>query len=230
MKLPWKSNDDSATEAADSAMSDATGDIASTSVDGDSKGSAYTPAKGRPTPSRRQAQGRKRGPVAPPPTSRSEARARKKDLKSSMSKDEKRQVADDRRAQRVEQREKMMAGDEKYLPPRDKGKVKRFARDIVDSRRNFAGLFMPFAILLIVIMFVPSIAIYANFVLLAFVLCMAIDSVLLGRIVNRRVRERYPDTDPSETGVRLGWYSFTRAMQLRRMRAPKPTVSPGDEV
>ncbi|MFW0792835.1 DUF3043 domain-containing protein [Gordonia sp. CPCC 205515] len=230
MKLPWKSNDDSAAEAADDAVSDTVEDVTSTSTDGDSKGSAYTPGKGRATPSRREAQGRKRGPVAPPPTTRSEARARKKDLKTSMTKEEKRQASDERRSQRMEQRERMMAGDEKYLPARDKGKVKRFARDIVDSRRNFAGLFMPFAILLIVVMFVPSIAIYANFVLLAFVLCMAIDSYILGRIVNRRVRERYPDVDPSETGFRLGWYSFTRAMQLRRMRAPKPSVSPGDEV
>ena len=44
----------------------------------------------------------------------------------------------------------MMAGDEAYLMPRDKGASRRYTRDIVDARRNFAGLFMPFAILLIV--------------------------------------------------------------------------------
>ena len=87
---------------------------------------------------------------------------------------------------------------------------------------------MPFAVVLIVVMFLPSIAAYANFVLLAFVVLMAVDAVILGRLVNKRVRERFPDTD--DTGFRLGWYAFTRAMQLRRMRAPKPQVSAGDEV
>jgi hypothetical protein len=229
VKLPWKSDDDAATST-DDAASEATEAGASLTEEPDSKGSAYTPGKGRATPSRRQAEGRRRGPVAPPPTNRSEARARKKALKSTLSKDEKRKLADDRRTQRNEQREKMMAGDERYLMPRDKGPVRRFARDIVDSRRNFAGLFMPFAIALIVVMFVPQLAVYANMVLLVFVLFMAIDAVVLGRLVNRRVRERYPDTDSSQTGFRLGWYSFTRAMQLRMMRAPKPQVSPGDEV
>lgn len=229
VKLPWKSNDASVADDVDTTVSDPADDDASTSTV-DSKGTAYTPGKGRATPSRREAQGRRRGPVAPPPTTRSEARARKKALKSSLSREEKRKISDDRRTQRTEQRERMMAGDERYLMPRDKGPVRRFARDIVDSRRNFAGLFMPFAIVLIVVMFVPAIAVYANFVLLVFVLFMAIDAAILGRLVNRRVRERYPDTDATQTGFRLGWYSFTRAMQLRMMRAPKPQVSPGDEV
>lgn len=229
MKLPWKKDDGTA----DTATADTSEDLeasASTSTTSTSKGSAYTPGKGKPTPSRRDAEGRRRGPVTPPPTNRAEARARKKELKSTMSREDKRRLSDERRTQRAEQREKMMAGDERYLMPRDKGQVKRFARDIVDSRRNFAGLFMPFAIVLIVVMFVPSIAVYANFVLLVFVLFMAVDAVILGRLVNRRVRERFPDADASQTGFRLGWYSFTRAMQLRMMRAPKPQVSPGDEV
>ena len=57
-----------------------------------------------------------------------------------------------------ERREKMMAGEDDYLLPRDKGPVRRFARDIVDSRRiSVLGLFMPAALGLIFIMLaVPS--------------------------------------------------------------------------
>ena len=124
--------------------------------------------------------------------------------------------------------EVIAGGDEAYLMPRDKGASRRYTRDIVDSRRNFAGLFMPFAIVLIVVMFLPSIAAYANFVLLAFVVLMAVDAVILGRLVNKRVRERFPDTD--DTGFRLGWYAFMRSTQLRRMRIPRPQVKPGDAV
>ncbi|GAC69505.1 DUF3043 domain-containing protein [Gordonia soli] len=223
MRLPWKKDEDTAVGDADATVT------TEEAVDSaPAKGSAYTEGKGRPTPSRRDAEGRKRGPVAPPPTTRSEARARRKELRTSLSREDKQKLNAERRTQRQVQREKMMEGDERYLMPRDKGPVRRYARDLVDSRRNFAGLFMPFAIVLIVVMFLPAIAVYANIVLLVFVVFMAIDAVILGRLVNRRVRERYPDS--ADPGFRLGWYSFTRAMQLRKMRAPKPQVSAGDAV
>lgn len=231
MKLPWNKDAD---KPADSET-----DELVTSADEDSteveqtpaKGSAYTPGKGRPTPKRSEAQARRRGPMAPPPTNRAEARARKKQLKSTMTREEKRALSDERRSKRAEQREAMMEGDERYLMPRDKGPVRRFARDVVDSRRNFAGLFMPFAIVLIFLMFMPFTQQYpgiTNLLLLVFVLFVAIDSVILGRIVNNRVRERFPDS--TDGGFRLGWYAFARAMQLRKMRAPRPVVSPGDKV
>ncbi|MBD0860040.1 DUF3043 domain-containing protein [Gordonia sp. zg691] len=228
MKLPWK-KDDTQADSGDSPVSTFAVDESDTTDESTPKGSKYTPGKGRPTPSRRQAENRRRGPVAPPPTTRSEARARKKELKSTLSKEDKRRLSEERRAKRLEQREKMMAGEEAFLMPRDKGPARRYTRDIVDARRNFAGLFMPFAILLILMMFLlPQAAALTNLVLVAFVVLMAIDGVILGRMVNRRVAERFPES--SDGGFKLGWYAFTRAMQLRKMRAPKPMVSRGDEV
>ncbi|ASR03967.1 MULTISPECIES: DUF3043 domain-containing protein [Gordonia] len=227
MKLPWK-KDETSEESGESTVTTYAADDAATEDSAPAKGSKTTPGKGRPTPKRREAE-KRRGPVAPPPTNRSEARARKKELKNTLSKDEKKQLAAERRAKRLEQRERMMEGDEAYLMPRDKGPVRRYTRDIVDARRNFAGLFMPFAILLIVLMFmVPQAAGLTNLILVAFVVLMAVDGFILGRLVNRRVAERYPDSQ--DGGFKLGWYAFTRAMQLRKMRAPKPSVSRGDEV
>ncbi|GAB87205.1 DUF3043 domain-containing protein [Gordonia rubripertincta] len=227
MKLPWK-KDETSEESGESTVTTYAADDAATEDSAPAKGSKTTPGKGRPTPKRREAE-KRRGPVAPPPTTRSEARARKKELKNTLSKDEKKQLAAERRAKRLEQRERMMEGDEAYLMPRDKGPVRRYTRDIVDARRNFAGLFMPFAILLIVLMFmVPQAAGLTNLILVAFVVLMAVDGFILGRLVNRRVAERYPDSQ--DGGFKLGWYAFTRAMQLRKMRAPKPSVSRGDEV
>ena len=43
-----------------------------------------------------------------------------------------------RRADMADRRERMMAGEDDYLLPRDKGPVRRYARDIVDSRRKRA--------------------------------------------------------------------------------------------
>ncbi|GAA4746678.1 DUF3043 domain-containing protein [Gordonia alkaliphila] len=224
VKLPWKSGADVADEAPAQSVSDA----ATAAPETPARSGATTPGKGRPTPKRRDAQGRRSGPVAPPPTNRAEARARRKAEKSTLSKEERKELRAERNKARSEQREKMMSGDEKYMIARDRGPVRAYTRDLVDSRRNFAGLFMPFAIVLIVAMMLPDFAFYINFLMLAFVVFMLIDSVILGRMVNKRVRERYPET--TDGGLRLGFYAFTRAMQLRMMRAPRPRVSVGDEV
>ncbi|WP_076480227.1 DUF3043 domain-containing protein [Williamsia sterculiae] len=221
MKVPWKKEDADGDTAAAVPTTDSTVDVLN-------KRGGHTEGKGRPTPSRREAEGRRRGPVAPAPQTRGEARARKKEIKASQTPAERKLSAEERRQARTEQREKMMAGDEKYLMPRDKGPVRRYVRDIVDSRRNLAGLFMPFAVVLIIVMFVPSIAAYSTFVMLAFVIFLAVDGVILGRLVSKRVRERFPDS--TDGGLSLGWYSFSRAMQMRRMRAPRPQASPGDAV
>ena len=56
-----------------------------------------------------------------------------------------------------------MAGDEAYLLPRDQGPVRRYARDIVDSRRNVLGLFMPAALGLIFVMLaVPQVQLFIS--------------------------------------------------------------------
>ncbi|MFT4088851.1 MAG: DUF3043 domain-containing protein, partial [Gordonia sp. (in: high G+C Gram-positive bacteria)] len=52
--------------------------------------------------------------------------------------------------------------------------------------------------------------------------------IILGRTINKRVVEAFPDT--TDTGFKLGFYGFTRAMQLRMMRAPRPRVAVGDKV
>ena len=119
MKLPWQKADDSTSDAPDSAAADTADEAATPSLEKP----AQTPGKGRPTPSRREAQGRKRGPVAPAPMTRAEARARKKELRNSMSKEERKAAAAQRRTQANERRELMMEGDERYLPARDKGSV-----------------------------------------------------------------------------------------------------------
>ena len=48
-------------------------------------------------------------------------------------------------------REAMKTGDERYLPARDKGPVKRFVRDFVDSRFSFVELMVPMLIVTMVL-------------------------------------------------------------------------------
>ncbi|MEU2036169.1 DUF3043 domain-containing protein [Nocardia amamiensis] len=192
-----------------------------------SKAPTATAGKGRPTPKRRDAQGKRRGPVAPAPLTAKEARARRKAVRGS--KEERKAAAADRRAAAQDRRARMLAGEDKYLLPRDRGPVRAFVRDIVDARRNLVGLFMPMALVLILSMFVaPALQTIVTLAMLVMMLFMAIEGVLLGRVVNNRVKERFPDT--TDTGYRLGWYAFVRASQIRKMRAPKPRVGPGDAV
>lgn len=179
-----------------------------------------TAGKGRPTPSRRQSE-RRRGPVAPPPKTQREAMRRAKELRGS--KDDRRRAAADRRA-------RMAAGDDKVLPPRDRGPVKGYVRDVVDSRRNLMGLFMPLAILIFVTVVVPVPAVQniGSLVCLVMLAAMAVEGFLLGRQVLARTRARFPDEEVRGFGT--GWYAFTRATQIRKLRMPAPRVSAGTDV
>jgi hypothetical protein len=163
-----------------------------------------TAPKGRPTPKRSEAT-RRRGPVAPAPLTSAEARKRR--------------------------RERMMSGEDAYLLPRDKGPVRRYARDIVDARRNLLGLFMPAALIMVFVMLsVPSLAVQQAVTpaMLVLLVVMGIDGVFLSRRVNRLVDARFPDN--IESGWKLGFYAASRASQLRRMRAPRPQVERGAKV
>ena len=137
---------------------------------------------------------------------------------------------EERRNASAARRERMMSGDEKYLLPRDRGPVKAYVRDLVDSRRNISGLFMPLALLMFVasLVSIPVVKQYVTLVLMAMLVTMIFEGVLLGRIVNRRARERFPDAPG--TGVSLGFYAMIRATQLRRLRVPKPRVGHGDPI
>lgn len=197
-------------EAADQAQSESD----------DQRQRRVTPGKGRPTPKRRDATGR-RGPVAPPPRTQREAIKRARSSPTTLSKEE-------RRAVRAERRAKMLAGDDdQYLLPRDKGQVRAYVRDLVDSRRNVMGMFMPMALVVVVSIAVPmpEVQQLVSLVTTAMLLLILIEAVMLGRYVNNRVRQRFPE---AKTGSGLGFYAFTRATMMRRFRAPRPAVKRGE--
>jgi hypothetical protein len=186
---------------------------------------AHTPGKGRPTPKRREAEQRRRGPVAPPPRTTREAMKRARG-----NKEERKELAAKRREIRAKQRERMMAGDEKYLMPRDRGPVKAYIRDAVDARRNLLGLFMPLAILIFVALLVPDprVQSFTTLLCLLMLVAMILEGVLMGRRITRRVRAKFPK-EPVR-GLSVGWYAFIRASQLRKLRVPKPRVTAGARV
>ncbi|MCX6489013.1 MAG: DUF3043 domain-containing protein [Mycobacterium sp.] len=187
-----------------------------------------TAPKGRPTPKRNEST-KRRGPIAPAPATAAEARKRRKDLRSTMTKEEKKADKLKRRAEMGQRRERMMAGEEAYLLPRDQGPIRRYARDIVDSRRNVLGLFMPSALLLLFIMLaMPKVQILISPAMLLLMLIMFIDAIFLARKVNKAVDAKFPES--TETHFKIGMYAASRASQMRRMRAPRPAVSLGAKI
>ncbi len=171
--------------------------------------------KGRPTPSRKEAEA-----------------ARKKAMKQPMTRKE--QAKRDRDA-RAKIRQKQQAalrggGDEAYLPPRDRGPLRRFARDFVDRRTTIAEFILP--VLVVVLLFsVLAPASTANtYITLYFypvlMLSIAIDEVALTRSLKRAAADRFP----GQSLKGLTGYAVLRSFQLRRFRLPTPQVKRGEEL
>ena len=200
-------------------------EVGAEDVGEDPTSKGHTPAKGRPTPKRREAEQRKRGPIAPPPRTTREAMRRARG-----NKEDRKELTAKRKEIRVKQRERMMAGDDKYLMPRDRGPVKAYVRDLIDSRRNFLGLFMPLAIFIFLALLVrnPTIQGYTTLLCLLMLVAMIFEGMLNGRRIARAAREKFPKEHIR--GLGIGWYAFIRASQLRRLRVPKPRVKPGDKI
>jgi hypothetical protein len=189
--------------------------------------STPTVGKGRPTPKRREAEGR-RGPVAPPPMTQREAIKRSKEQGKSLTKEEKRALS-------AERRERMMSGDEKYVLPRDRGQVRAYVRDLVDARRNIAGILLPIAVLSFVILLIPipTVQSYGPLVLLVAIVAAILDTVVFARAIGQKVRAKFPKGDSSDLstkGSALGFYAFNRACLFRRWRVPRPRVAVGTKI
>jgi len=169
--------------------------------------------KGRPTPKRTEAQGRRTGPPPPPPTTRKEAYKRMRAQQA---------------ARRVEARQGAARGDDSYLPARDRGPVRKLVRDVVDTRRNVGSFFLAIAGVALIGTVVPNLAVrsYATFLLFGFFLLLIVDSVVLSRRINRAVTQRFPDAPKRG----LSWYGISRSTMIRRWRFPKPDVAPDADV
>ena len=170
--------------------------------------------KGRPTPKRNEAQGRRPGPPPPPPTTRKEAYKRMRETQA---------------VRRTETRQGAARGDDAYLPARDRGPVRKLVRDVVDARRNIGSFFLAIAGVALIGTIVPSLVVrnYASFLLFGFFLLMIVDSVILSRRIKKKVAERFPEQQKTRG---LVWYGISRSTMIRRWRFPKPDVALGADV
>ena len=141
-------------------------------------------------------------------------------------------TAKERRARAREVRERarlgLAAGEERYLPLRDKGPQKKFARDFVDSRWNFGEFLIPMMFAVIIATFIPSAQaqIASVVVLWLFFLFAVIDSFFLGWQIKKAASTKFGE-DKMDKGLR--WYAAMRGLQMRGLRLPKPQVGRGEK-
>jgi len=168
--------------------------------------------KGRRTPTRKEAEAARKKQMKVPVTRKEQARrdrARQEEI-------------------RLKQREALKTGDEKYLPARERGPVRRFCRDYVDRRWNVAEFLLPFLIVVLVISFLGNGAQWgaaATFFLYPIVLvATVIDELILVRGLKKQLKQRFSADEARGNTA----YAVLRSTQLRRFRLPKPQLKRGE--
>jgi hypothetical protein len=173
------------------------------------KGTGKGTGKGRPTPTRKEAEAaaRERARAA------MDAKAAKKLLRE-------RRVEENRKL-----REGLKSGDERFLPARDRGPVRRYIRDWIDSRIVFAELLLPLLLSILVLQSTgrDNLVALSNLLWSLSVLVLVADTLWMRFRLMRELKRRFPDESLKGTT----FYAFTRALQFRFMRLPKPKVRLG---
>ncbi len=170
---------------------------------------AQQSGKGRPTPTRREAE--------------AAARAR---AKSTLDPKAARRQDRARRSERTRAiRQGVRAGDQRYLPKRDKGPVRAFVRDFVDTRINMAEFAVP--VLFASLLFSSAGMVeLGSAIMNALLLVVVVDAILLRWRMRRELTRRFPNEPLKGTT----FYAFMRALQLRFLRLPKPQVKIGQKL
>ncbi|MCC2313253.1 DUF3043 domain-containing protein [Cellulomonas xiejunii] len=168
--------------------------------------------KGRPTPKRKEAEARNKRPLVP-----ADRRAAAREARAKA------------RVQRDLEYQAMRNGDERHMPARDRGPVRRYVRDSIDARWNLGEFFLPFAAFCLVLQLVtaisaPLVAEISLVVLYAYIVTAMFDVAMMWRGLKKRLVAKF-GAEALPRG--LAMYAVMRAFQLRPMRLPKPRVQHG---
>lgn len=164
--------------------------------------------KGRPTPSRKEAEtARKQRLGALPADPKERRRAEKEAQRSSYERS----------------RQALRTGDTRHYPARDQGPAKAFVRDYVDGRLRLLELLMPLVILCWATLFLRSTNLY---VISSFVMeIVVVVGIGLGVFLSHRVKKAVAADFGPEEARGTGFYAFSRAVMPRPLRQPKPRVT-----
>lgn len=165
-----------------------------------------TGGKGRPTPTRKEAEA-----------------ATKQRAKTVI--DAKGRAKQQRLNNAGKMRDAMRTGDDRYLPARDQGPVKRLVRDWIDARISVIEFILPLLVIIMVLSYSGNRTMqgYGVGLELAVMILIVIEGGWVVYGCKRAVRKKFPE----ESTRGLTSYALLRAMNMRFLRMPKTQVSPG---
>ena len=167
--------------------------------------------KGKATPTRKQAQAATVRPLVGDrsPEAKEAAKAKAK-------------------ADRARMRAGQLAGEDKYLPLRERGPQKKFVRDLIDARYTVGEFLVPAMVMVLLLSFMDSNQASTfnktlSLISIGIMLAIVLDSVFIARKVKKAAKEKF-GAEKLESGLAL--YGVVRGTQLRMLRMPKPAVGP----
>jgi hypothetical protein len=168
--------------------------------------------KGRPTPTRKEA----------------EAAARERARAGIDKKAAQKILREKRNESNRKMRAGLRSGEEKFLPARDQGPVRRFVRDWVDSRLSVAEFLLPLLIVIMVLQASGSARMqsFSSGLWVATLLLLLVDTFWIRFRLRRALHQKFPDESLKGTT----FYAMMRMLQLRFMRLPKARVKIGQKL
>ena len=173
--------------------------------DQDKESVTKSSGKGRPTPTRKEREAANLKPLVGKKSKEAMVAARAK-----------------QREDRLKVRQAMLSGEEKYLLGRDRGPQRRLARDVIDNRYTLIEGLMPLMVLFLLITSATSDSVknIITLVMIIALITVTIEVSLLHSIIKSRVKEKLGADTKLQKGT--WFYTFTRGMQPRPLRIPKP--------
>jgi len=178
--------------------------------------------KGRPTPKRRDTTPQ-RGPVKAPKTRKEAVQWQRQQVRGT-SRSTSGGASGTKRVTGQAHREALRRGDPDALPKRDRGPVRKIARDYVDSHRMISNFLLILFPLMIVGYFIP----FLNIAVIGLLFVIVVEWYLTGRRVRALAVSRLDSV--REGPWSLGFYAGSRAYMPRRWRMPGPQVRIGDKI
>jgi hypothetical protein len=166
---------------------------------------ALAGGKGRATPSRREREAANRRPIV--------VADRKAARRTSKTRE-----AEARERARIG----LANGEERYLPVRDKGPQRKFARDWIDSQWTIGEFLIPVFVLFFVATLLIPAATWLFFPLYGYLALTIVDGLVRAGVIRRRIAQKLGDRSKVERGLNL--YIVMRSAQFRNLRVPKPQV------
>lgn len=165
-------------------------------------GGSQSAKKGRPTPTRKEAEAARRQRVTP-----------------TLSKKEARAAAS--RQSRLDRAKAMNA--------REAVPEKALMRDYIDARFSIGEFLLPSLVVILALTFlsttIPRIALISTLLMYAFILLVLFDVFIMWRGFKKVLAQRLPKASPKG----LLMYGMNRSIQIRRFRMPPPRIKRGEE-